>query len=349
MENKGYQTSKAPATIAIIIFLIILGAMIKTAMREPELTLPLGLDKEAYIDPEYNKLTPQRIELGRFLYFDTRLSPDDTVACASCHAPSGAFTDNAPVSTGINGQKGGRSAPTVINRAFTTVQFWDGRAATLEEQAKGPLTNPIEHGFGSNDDVVAKIKGIKGYIPLFMDAYGEEPNIENIAKAIASFERVVLSGNSRFDQYQNGDAEAMSGREIRGMKLFNDEAKCAACHSGFNFSDENFHNLGIGMDAENPDLGRYVVTNDEDDKGAFKTPTLRDIEKTAPYMHDGSLATLEEVVHYYNIGGNKNEYLSPLIEPLGLNETDEADIVAFMKTLNGTTWQKISAPSGFPQ
>ena len=216
------------------------------------------------------------------LYFDERLSADGTVSCATCHHPTKGWSDASKVSTGIKGQQGTRNAPTVINATYMLSQFWDGRAKDLEEQAKGPLINPIEMGNPNHDVVVEKIKAVPGYAPLFQKAFGEEPNIENVAQAIASFERTVLGGNSRFDRYQAGDKSAMTPAEIRGHELFFGKANCTKCHVGSNFSDSQFHNLGVGMSQANPDLGRYVVTKKDEDKGAFKTPTVRDVTKHAP-------------------------------------------------------------------
>jgi cytochrome c peroxidase len=313
---------------------------------------PLGLPKVQW--PEDNPYSAAKVELGKFLYFDKRLSSDSTVSCASCHAPELAFGDGAPVSTGINGQKGGRSAPTVINRAYSTYQFWDGRADTLEAQAVGPLANPIEMTnektpAAAHAAVVKRLAGIKGYAPLFEKAFGDKNvTIERVGKAIATFERTVLSGNAPFDRYQAGDQKAMNEAAIRGMDLFYNKAACDSCHIGFNFTDGSYENIGIGMDKPNPDLGRYNVSKREEDKGAFKTPTLREIEHTGPYMHDGSLKTLEAVVDHYDKGGIKNPYLSERMKPLKLTAQEKSDLVAFMKALSGEGW-KIKAPEKFPE
>ncbi len=311
--------------------------------------LPLGLDAEEYKIPKDNPLSKEKVELGRALYFDVRLSANDRVSCATCHTPKNAFTDGQPVSQGINRQQGGRSAPTVINRAFSTLQFWDGRAGSLEEQAKGPLTNPIEMGMSSHDAVVKKLKKIKGYRVWFKKVFKKDMNIDDLAKAIAAFERTVLSGNSRYDRYTAGDKNAMTPSDVRGLELFYGKARCATCHSGFNFSDEEYHNLGVGWNSGMADLGRYMVTKDADDIGGFKTPTLRDISNSAPYMHDGSEATLEQVVELYNSGGIKNPYLDPLMEPLNLSAEEIREIVAFMKALDGEGWQSLAPPDGFPK
>ncbi len=321
--------------------------------------VPLGLPPVFW--PEENDYSQAKADLGRLLFFDTRLSSDNTVSCATCHAPEMAFTDNMPVSTGIHGLKGGRSAPTVINRAYSTAQFWDGRAASLEEQAKGPIANPVEMTVEKDEAtahrvIVERLRGIAGYPPLFQKAFGEikapgDITMDHIAKAIATYERTVYSGNAPYDRYKAGDANAMTPAQVRGMELFFGAAACDSCHLGFNFTDGSYENIGIGMDKPNPDLGRFVVTKREDEKGGFKTPTLRDIEHTAPYMHDGSLATLEEVMDHYDKGGTPNPWQDERIKPLELEPEELADLVAFMKALSGEGWQSLKAPTAeeFPK
>lgn len=314
---------------------------------------PLGLPPVQW--PEDNPYSAAKVELGRFLFFDTRVSSDGSTSCATCHSPEKAFTDGAPVATGIGGQKGGRSAPTVINRAYSTQQFWDGRAATLEEQAIGPIANPIEmtshkSAAEAHDACVARLKAVPTYVTLFEKAFGSKAiTIDHVGKAIATFERTVFSGNSPFDKYNNGDTRAMNESQIRGMKLFFGRVACDACHLGFNFTDGSYVNIGVGMDKPNPDLGRYAVSKREEDRGAFKTPTLRDIEHTGPYMHDGSMKTLEEVVEHYNKGGIRNPQIDQRMKPLNLSEQDKKDLVAFMKALSGEGWQHIKAPKEFPK
>jgi cytochrome c peroxidase len=308
---------------------------------------PLGLPPLAW--PRDNPYSAAKVELGRYLYFDRRLSADETVSCATCHEPRTAFTDGAAVSTGIRAQKGGRSAPTVINRAYSLAQFWDGRAATLEEQAKGPIANPIEMGM-THDGVVERLKGIAGYRAMFAKAFGTEViDIDRTAKAIASFERTVLSGNAPYDRYKQGDKHAMTPGQVRGMNVFFDKAKCDRCHEGSNFTLNAYSNLGVGTDKPEPDVGRYAVTHDARDWGVFKTPTLREIEHTAPYMHDGSLKTLEEVVDFYDKGGIANKNLDPNIKKLNLTDADKKDLVDFLRALSGDGWQQIQAPAMFPR
>jgi cytochrome c peroxidase len=301
-----------------------------------QMQLPLGLQAGAAYIPDNNPLTPEQIALGKLLYFDPRLSKDKTISCASCHTPYHGFTDPSPTSKGVGFKLGGRNSPTVINRLFSKEQFWDGRAADLEEQAHGPLTNPVEMAMPSHNDVVKNVKAVKGYAPLFEKAFGsKEITMPRIAQAIASYERTVVSGNSPYDRYTAGDKDAMSASAVRGMELFNATANCKVCHTGFNFSDESYHNLGVGMDKPKPDLGRSVISKAESEKGAFKTPTLRNVADTAPYMHDGSEATLTQVVEFYDRGGLKNPSLSKEIKPLNLTPQQIDDLVAFLEALTG--------------
>lgn len=300
------------------------------------LVLPLGLQAESAYIPPSNPMNADKIALGKLLYFDTRLSKDQTLSCATCHMPFHGFTDPNRTSPGVGHQFGVRNSPTVMNRLFSQAQFWDGRARDLEEQAHGPLTNPVEMAMGSHDDVVLRVKDVAGYGPLFAKAYGDpKVDMPRIADAIAAYERTVVTGDSAYDRYLAGDKSAMSDAQLRGMGTFFGRGRCITCHVGFNFTDEKYHNLGVGMGAEKPDLGRFVVTKVEADKGAFKTPTLRNIVLTAPYMHDGSEGTLEEVVEFYDRGGNPNTWLSKDMQPLGLSAQEKRDLVAFLLALTG--------------
>jgi cytochrome c peroxidase len=306
--------------------------------------LPLGLDPDYMQIPEDNPITPEKAELGKLLYFDPRLSKDGTISCATCHDPQKGFTDQMPVSIGINGQKGKVNAPTVLNAAYMFFQFWDGRAKTLEEQAKGPIENPIEMG-NSHEGAVENVANIEGYKKYFRATFGsEEVTIDRIAKAIATFERTVLSGNSAWDRYtQLRDENAMSESAKRGLALFEGKARCTQCHVGFTLSDSLFHNIGVGMSSKDSDLGRFKVTGEEKDKGAFKTPTLRDLLRTAPYMHDGSVKTLEEVIDLYIKGGEPNPWLDPKMQRIDLTAQEKADLLEFMKSLEGD-WKPIPKP-----
>ncbi len=321
-----------------LVALVCLGATTSRFLAAPDLPvfpldgpkIPQGLVPIFW--PKDNPYTPEKAELGWLLYFDKRLSVDGTVSCASCHDPKFAFTDGQAFSKGIRDQLGGRSAPTVINRAYSLDQFWDGRAKTLEEQAKGPIANPVEMGH-AHDLCEKCIAGIPGYRQRFQQVFGPgNLTIDHIAKAIATFERTVLSGNSAYDRFKAGDASALTDSQKRGMDVFfSNNARCDSCHEGVNFTNGKYANIGIGMDKPIPDLGRYVVTKQEADRGAFKTPTLREIARTAPYMHDGSLKTLEEVVEHYNKGGTKNPWLHPDVRELKLSDQDKKDLVEFMK------------------
>jgi cytochrome c peroxidase len=339
------------------------------------IALPVGLEVEEYIVPAGNPLTTGKVELGRSLFFDPRLSYNGTVSCATCHPPAFAFTDGLKVSSGINSQTGNRNAPTLLNRAFSTDQFWDGRADSLEAQATGPMINHVEMGMPDLEFVVKRLQGISDYGSWFKKVFGREMNIEDIARAIASFERTLVSGNSPFDRYKAGDSSAIDASAKRGLELFEGKARCNQCHSGVLFTDEKYHNLGIDWDADMIDLGRYLVTGRADEIGAFKTPTLREIALTAPYMHDGSLATLEETIEFYDRGGNANPFLDVEMrrptrsmdqilafyedktesEPegdlakLNLTSRDRADLVNFMRTLGGQGWQHIKPPDSFPE
>jgi len=326
---------------------------------------PLGITQDlAAVIPADNPLTRAKVELGRQLYFDPRLSKDSSIACATCHHPSMGWAENTPVSTGMGGQKGGRSSPTIVNRVLGLTQFWDGRVKTLEEQALGPVGNPIEMA-STPEEAATRLNSIEGYRLQFEAVFGGPATPERVAKAIASFERTILSGESKLDLYERAkpfmdyepedgdDAEflermraalaaeegnRMSESAQRGRELFFDKAKCSTCHVGQDLSDELFHNLGIGMQAKEPDLGRFVVTKVEKDKGAFRTPSVRNIALTAPYMHDGSLKTLREVVEHYAKGGTPNPWLSDKLVKLELGEQEKQDLVAFMEEgLTGKT------------
>jgi cytochrome c peroxidase len=313
------------------------------------MTLPLGLEADSAYIPDDNPMSDDKIALGKLLYFDGRLSKDGSISCASCHNPFHGFTDPNRTSSGVGLLKGGRNSPTVLNRLFSAEQFWDGRAKDLEEQAHGPLTNPVEMAMPSHDEVVKNVQKVKGYAPLFKKAFGDETiTMERIAKAIAAYERTVVTGNSPFDRYRAGDKDALSASAVRGMALFNGKANCVTCHVGFNFSDENYRNLGVGMDKPKPDLGRYDVTKKDEDRGAFKTPTLRNVVLTAPYMHDGSEQTLMQVVEFYDRGGVKNPNLSADIKPLGLTPQEKLDLVAFMEALTGDV-NNAAPPASLPQ
>ena len=311
-----------------------------------------------------NPMTRAKIELGRQLYFDTRLSSKNTVSCASCHHPDHGYAKETQFGVGVDGQMGGRNSPVSYNRILSRAQFWDGRAPSLEAQAVGPIANPIEMGT-THEKAVASLAAIPGYKLQFDKIFGDGgTTIDNVGKAIAAFERAIVTGPSPYDYFERvvpflklseedfaDDAELkaeyeaklaaskahpMSDSAIRGKDLFfSERINCAHCHVGANFADELYHNLGIGMDKAEPDLGRFNVTKDEKDKGSFKTPTTRNVALTPPYMHDGSLKTLLEVVEHYNKGGTPNPTLSPKVKKLDLTEQEKLDLVAFMEACTG--------------
>ena len=306
------------------------------------LKIPAGLKKLKI--PKDNKLTAEKIELGKQLFFDKRLSKDNTIACASCHDPQKGWSNGEPFATGIDKQQGGRNAPTILNAAYQYFQFWDGRAVQLEGQALGPIQNPIEMGM-SLEELEKKLAGIEGYNKQFQSVFNSKPTSENVAKAIASFERTILSGDAPYDRFKAGDKSALSESAQRGMKVFFNKANCSACHVGGTLSDRAFHNIGVGYKSEDPDLGRFTVTELEGDKGSFRTPTLREIAKTAPYMHDGSLKTLDEVVDYYNKGGHANPQLDEEMFELKLSDGQKKDLVTFLKEgLSSDSYPNIKAP-----
>jgi cytochrome c peroxidase len=317
------------------------------AGNPPAPKIPAGLPPLVW--PDGNPYSVEKAELGRYLYFDRRLSADGTVSCASCHDPQRGFTDGAATSTGIRGQKGNRSAPTIFNRAYSLAQFWDGRAGSLEDQAKGPMANPIEMG-NSHTAIVATLQAIAGYQPMFAKAFGTPGiDIDRTSMAIACFERTIFSGKAPYDKYKRGVKTALTAAQVRGMATFFDKAQCDRCHEGANFTLNAYANLGVGMDRPDPDVGRYAVTHDPRDWGTFKVPTLREIEHTAPYMHDGSLESLDAVVEFYNKGGIANKNLDSSIRPLHLSDEEKKDLVAFLKSLSGEGWQSVKAPEEFPK
>jgi cytochrome c peroxidase len=317
--------------------------------------------------PPDNQPGEARIALGRKLYFDPRLSRDGSVACATCHDTSRGFTDRRSTSEGIRDQVGKRNAPTTLNAVFFSSQFWDGRAASLEDQAKLPIVNPIEMGQPDGNAAAAAISGDAEYRKAFQSAYGRPVNYQDIGRAIASFERTLVFIDAPFDRFAGGDASAISDEARAGWALFNGKARCTACHqlsaSSPVGTDGRFHNVGVSarhqdfeklakravevlakdsskeeldrlaLETDVSELGRFVVTRNPSDIGAFKTSQVRNVGITAPYMHDGSMATLWDVVDHYNKGGEANPYLDGGIEPLNLSESEVNELVAFLFTL----------------
>jgi len=327
---------------------------------------PPGFDPviwDAFI-PEDNKMTPERVALGRKLYFDTRLSKDNSVSCATCHDVTRGFTDQRDVSEGIGGQLGRRNAPTVLNAVLLQTLFLDGRSPSLDHQAKMPITNPIEMGFPDGESAVEAIKDDVEYQKAFQEAYGRDINYEDIGRAIGAFERTLVFLDSPFLRFLSGDKDAISTEEKAGWVLFNGKARCVSCHhlspSNPLGTDNRFHNIGVAARqpdfeklareglktlAEDPteeqleelalntdlsELGRFMVTKMRSDVGTFRTSILLNIGITPPYMHDGSLTTLWDVIDHYNAGGEANPFLDGGIEPLALTEAEINQLVAFM-------------------
>ncbi len=297
--------------------------------------VPLGLSEDRQV-PDDNRLTESRVALGRRLFFDPILSGDQSVSCATCHDPAHAFSSPDPVAIGVADARGRRHSPALLNRTYGTSFFWDGRAATLEEQALLPIANKLEMA-SSVDTVVARLRADDSYVTQFRDAYAGEVTPRHLAKALAGFQRTLLSGDSRADRFQAGDASALTSAERIGLWIFESRGGCWKCHQGRNYTDEQAHNTGVSWGRQPLDLGRFEVTGREEDRGRFKTPTLRDVASSAPYMHDGSIATLREVVQFYNRGGGKNPHLDPLLEPLHLNDQEVDMLVAFLNSLTGST------------
>jgi cytochrome c peroxidase len=334
--------------------------------------IPRGVDPVVWkaLVPQDNEINAARVALGKKLYFDTRLSKDGTLACATCHDVSRSFTDRRPVSEGIADQLGQRNAPTTMNALFFQTQFLDGRAPSLEEQAKLPIVNPIEMGQPNADATIANITNDAEYQRLFQDAYGRPVNFDDLARAVATFERTLTFLDAPFDDFARGDTGAISAKAAEGFALFNGKARCVSCHmlnpSNPLGTDDRFHNIGVSARKQNfeeladralkalhqkegkegieavdrlaietnlSELGRFLVTKNRSDIGSFKTSQLRNVGITGPYMHDGSMQTLTDVMDHYNRGGEANPFLDGGIEPLALSESEIEAVVEFLGTL----------------
>jgi cytochrome c peroxidase len=304
--------------------------------------------------PKDNLLTQERIELGKLLYFDVRISANDSISCATCHHPKEGWTDlkSTPKAIGFEGRVGPRNSPAILNAAYQKHQFWDGRVKTLEEQAVGPVQADVEMNMPM-DVLIPKLQNIKGYIALFDRAYPGEGITQNtFAKAIASFERTIVSTESPFDKYITGDTNAINQETKDGFSLFKDKAHCIDCHDGWNFSDGSFQNIGLNKgELKGKELGRYNVKNRAAWYGVFKTPTLRDVTKSAPYFHDGSAETLEEATRICASGGrheNGVRNLSDSMKDRHLTQEEIHRLVIFMHSLTGPDI-KLTIPTQFPQ
>ena len=316
---------------------ILLGATLiscsETTSSEPD-DLPVVIPPEGFPEvtaPDDNPLTKAKIELGRHLFYDKRLSEDFSISCASCHLQEHAFSDPNRVSIGVEGRTGSRNAPSLANVAYNSSLLWEGGVRTLEQQAIVPITHVDEMNLHT-DTLVARLNEIGTYKGLFLEAWGDDNiTIERITKSLASFERELISGDAPYDQWNRGEEEALSESAKRGRTLFfGEKADCFHCHGGFNFTDNLFHNNGLSA---TEDEGRFILSQHELDKGKFKTPTLRNIEVTAPYMHDGRFATLEEVIDHYNNGGEGHPNSDVLMRPLNLTEEEQEDLITFLKAL----------------
>lgn len=386
---------KVPAKICgVLLFSLMIGSLRAQAfqnrsMRRPtklpekaaRIQIPIGISEALWQQriPTDNPMSPGKVALGQALYFDKRLSIDGTVSCATCHDPAVAFTDSYFVAIGAGGKRGSRNSPTVLNAMFGKSLFWDGRASSLEEQAKHPLMSSFEMGMGSGQELIRRVASVPEYQRLFKQVFKSEGiDLNTIVKAIATYERTLLSGNSPFDRYIVGTTKAITDAQQRGWELFKGKAKCIECHTySLNtpfFTDFKFHNTGVvGTDtlfdtlvrsvnsssrettqsllahsAGFSELGRFAITLQQADVGAFKTPTLRDIELTSPYMHDGSLKTLIDVVHFYSRGGNVNSHLDERMHPLQLTDAEVNDLVQFMRALTSDDVLK-QCQSAIPQ
>lgn len=353
------------------------------ASTAEELTVPAGVPSElwSYFVPRDNPITRNKVELGRDLFFDKRLSSDGTVSCATCHDPQLAFTDGKQVAEGVSGRRGTRNSPTVLNAMFNGGQFWDGRAQSLEAQATLPLINPDEMGNQSYDQLVSRIRATPGYPERFRAVFDRAPGIDLVAKAIAAYERTLVSGASAYDRFSAGDRDALSDSAFRGLALFRSRARCTTCHSIGQFlaqpypffSDGFYHNTGVA--ANEPEfaaltrqavalsrmkvqtgalsslagqtgagsLGRFLVTGNSLDIGAFRTPSLRNVELTAPYFHDGSARTLADVVKFYVNGGKSNPHRDWELQPVSLSDDEQRDLIEFLKALTSESARPVSS------
>ncbi|MGB7434943.1 MAG: cytochrome c peroxidase [Candidatus Acidiferrum sp.] len=325
--------------------------------KHVQIKAPLGLPPVPI--PADNPPTEETIALGRRLYYDPSLSLDGTISCASCHAPQFAFSDHRPVSEGVGKKTGTRHAPTVINSAYYTLQFWDGRAPSLEEQAKGPIANPVEMAH-TLDGVVKRLEADPKYPGLFKQAWGtDQISIDMVAKSIASFERTVIAGDSPFDRFYYGhDSKELSPAAQRGLRIFVSPKKgnCEVCHTIEKnyalFTDNKFHNLGVGADTrgELNDVGRYAITKVDADMGCFKTPSLRNLADRGRYMHDGSFPSVKDALAHYIGGGNWNPHLDKEIHSLDKLTFDERDdLLQFLDSLNGKLPDNIGPPADLMQ
>lgn len=319
-----------------VAFSLLAGSLGKHDVSIPLSTVPNGLSVLMPV-PIDNPMTSSKIELGRHLFFEQALSRDGSMSCSSCHQPEKAFADGREQSVGVGNRVGRRNAPSLLNAAYRTGLFWDGRTKSLEEQALLPITNRNELD-SELSMVISRLEDSENYRRRFHDAFGSgEITIKRMAMAIAAFERTLVSGNSRYDQYRTARHDAvLSDAELRGIKLFKGKARCAFCHEEPMFTDNQFHNTGVSwVEENNPDLGKFEWTKKDLDRGKFKTPSLRNVSLTAPYMHDGSLSSMSDVINFYDRGGRRNSHQDRTIKPLNLSRQEKGDLLSFLQTLDG--------------
>lgn len=311
-----------------------LAALAGLAAQAPSSEMPLGLAREL-AEPADNAFDARRWELGRRLFFDPLLSRDGTVSCASCHRPELGFADDAAFSAGIGGARTLRNTPSLENRGFGASFFWDGRAPTLEEQVLQPIEDEREMGLPL-ESLLERLATHAEYPGLFSAAFEDGLTRDNLARALSQFVRRIVLGDSPVDRFRAADAKALGPEERVGLWVYESKGRCWRCHSGPNFSDEGFHSTGVGVRDGIAEPGRAAVTGDPSERGRFKTPSLRGVARTAPYMHDGSLATLHDVVEFYRRGGVAHAELDPLMQPLDLTDREAAGLVAFLEALSRT-------------
>ena len=336
-------------TLSLLTALALVLALTGCATQEPPIPVDTAQIKPPEIAgyelmkvPANNPMTQAKVDLGKVLYYDKRLSADGARSCYGCHLKENGLTDGKPTAIGAFEAKLPRSSPTMWNIGLHSEFYWDGRAKSLEAQVRAAWTlgnmgvSGKEKNRPSVEEVTAKINAIPGYKPLFQKAYGGPATPDNIVQAVACFVRTIVSpANTKWLRFRSGEAAAFSEEAQRGWKVFSEKAKCTNCHDGLLLTDQQYHNTGIGMDAEKPDVGRFVVTKDEKDTGAFKTPTLLDISKSAPYFHNGSVATLEESVDGMVNGGKKNKFLDTKnLKPVKLSAAEKSDLLAFLRSLD---------------
>lgn len=328
--------------VALLLIAPFVAACARTAEEPEPVAFPALARYDAMAIPADNPMTPDKVELGRQLYYDTRLSGDGQRSCYSCHLAENGLTDGRPLAVGAFDRTLTRSSPTMWNIGYHTAWYWDGRATSLEGQAKaawsgGNMGASGNNGAPSMDDVCAALNGIAGYQSQFQAVFGEGCTQDNVPKALAAFMRTIVSTDSAWIRFRDGDSSALSEAAQRGYAVFDQKAQCSRCHAGILLTDLQYHNIGIGMDAAEPDLGRHRVTQNDADRGAFKTPTLLDISRSAPYFHNGSVATLEEAVDLMIRGGIDNPNLDRAnLQPATLTAEERADLLQFLRELTAT-------------